>query len=247
MRFDNVSMTGIPMHYETDYSRTQIHFLTTAPEWLPRLGKLELPHDILDLGSGGGRNSIYLRREFREAHIVALDLSFVRCACCLQSTSVDVVCGDAMELPFASESFDLILSTQVIEHVPDDRALVKEAHRILKKGGKMIISSVLRLSHGWYFYKNQGHWVLDPTHVREYRSRDEFLALFGGGLSILDVTVDPIRFSPAHFVYRLLAKVGLVEKPDPEFFSKTAFTRSLERCGLRIPGYRTITATMRKG
>jgi SAM-dependent methyltransferase len=234
------------MHYEEDYSRTQIHFLTTSPDWLLHLGKLECPHDILDLGSGGGLNSIFLRREFREAHIIALDLSFVRCACCLQSTGVDVVCGDAAGLPFADESFDLVLSTQVIEHVPDDRALVKEAHRVLKKGGKMIISSVLRLSHGWYFYKNQGHWVLDPTHVREYRCRDEFLALFGGGLCILDAAVDPIRFSPAHFVYRVLVKTGLVENPDPRFFSRTAFTRSLERCVLRIPGYRAITAIVRK-
>jgi 2-polyprenyl-3-methyl-5-hydroxy-6-metoxy-1,4-benzoquinol methylase len=246
VQFDCISVMAIPMHYETDYSRTQIHFLTTSPAWLPCIGKHDPPHDILDLGSGGGQNSIHLRREFRQARIVALDLSFIRCTLCRQSAGVNVVCGNAMELPFASGSFDLVLSTQVIEHVPDDLAFVKEARRILRKGGKMIISSVLRLPHGWYFYRNQGHWVLDPTHVREYRSRDEILALFDSGLSILDVAVDPIRYSPAHFVYRLLIKAGLVENPDPGFFSRTRLSRCLERYGIRIPGYRTITAIMQK-
>jgi hypothetical protein len=42
----------IPMHYEPDYSRTQIHFLTQPPEWLLRLAKVGHPHSILDLGAG---------------------------------------------------------------------------------------------------------------------------------------------------------------------------------------------------
>lgn len=239
-------MTGFSMQYEPDYSRTQIHFLTQPPEWLPRLEKVGHPHSILDLGAGGGRNSAYLRTKFPGAHVVALDLSFIRCSSCRQTTGADVVCGDAMRLPFPDDSFDMVLSTQVIEHVPDDRAFVKEAVRILKRGGMMILSSVLRLPHGWYFYRHQGRWVLDPTHVREYGSRGEFAALFDSGLSVLDSAVDPIRFSPAHFVYRLLARAGLVRNPDPAFFSKTALAGFIERWGLRIPGYRVITAVAQK-
>ena len=110
----------------------------------------------------------------------------------------------------------------------------------------MMISSVLRLPYGWYFYRHRGRWVLDPTHVREYRSREQFLALFGGGFRLLDSAVDPIRFSPAHFVYRLLARTGLVRNPDPAFFSKTALAGFIERWGLRIPGYRIITAVAQK-
>jgi SAM-dependent methyltransferase len=237
----------IPMHYEPDYSRTQIHFLTQPPEWLPRLEMVGHPRLILDLGSGGGRNSDNLRAKFPEARVVALDLSFIRCSSCRQATGADVVCGNAMGLPFPDDSFDLVLSTQVIEHVPDDRAFVEESGRILKKGGRMMISSVLRLPHGWYFYRHRGRWVLDPTHVREYRSREQFLALFAGGLRLLDSAVDPIRFSPAHFVYRLLVRTGLIRNPDPAFFSNTAMAGSIERWGVRIPGYRIITAIAQKG
>jgi SAM-dependent methyltransferase len=236
----------ITMHYEPDYSRTQIHFLTQPPEWLPCLEKVGHPHLILDLGSGGGRNSAYLRTKFPGAHVVALDLSFIRCSSCRQANGAAVVCGDAMRLPFPDDSFDMVLSTQVIEHVPDDRAFVEESGRILKKEGTMMISSVLRLPHGWYFYRHRGRWVLDPTHVREYRSREQFLSLFGGGFRLLHSAVDPIRFSPAHFVYRLLARIGLVRRPDPAFFSKSALAGSLERWGLVVPGYRTITAVAQK-
>jgi SAM-dependent methyltransferase len=237
----------IPMHYEPDYSRTQIHFLTQPPEWLAHLEKIGNPRVILDLGSGGGRNSVYLRTQFREAYVVALDLSFIRSVSCRQATGADVVCGDAMRLPFPDDLFDMVLSTQVIEHVPDDWAFVKEASRIVKKGGRMLITSVLRLPHGWYFYRHQGRWVLDPTHVREYRSREQFLALFSDGFRLLDSAVEPIHFSPAHFVYRLLARTGLVSNPDPSFFSRTALAGSLGRWGLLIPGYRTITAVVQKG
>ena len=236
----------IPMTYEPDYSRTQIHFLTQPPEWLAYVGTLGRPRLILDLGSGGGRNSVYLRTHFREAHVVAIDLSFIRSVSCRQATGADVVCGDAMRLPFPDEAFDVILSTQVIEHVPDDRAFVREAGRILRKEGRMLISSVLRLPHGWYFYRHEGRWVLDPTHVREYRSREQFLALFDGGFRLVHSAVEPIRFSPAHFVYRLLARIGLVRKPDPAFFSKSALAGSLERWSLAVPGYRTITAVAQK-
>jgi len=236
----------IPMTYEPDYSRTQIHFLTQPPEWLPHLETVGRPRLILDLGSGGGRNSTYLQRKFPGARVVAIDLSFIRSVSCRQATGADVVCGDAMRLPFPDEAFDMILSTQVIEHVPDDRAFVREAGRILRKEGRMLISSVLRLPHGWYFYRHEGRWVLDPTHVREYRSREQFLALFDGGFRLVHSAVEPIRFSPAHFVYRLLARIGLVTKPDPAFFSKSALAGSLERWSLAVPGYRTITAVAQK-
>lgn len=234
------------MPYEPDYSRTQIHFLTPPPEWLPRLGTLGLPRAILDLGAGGGRNSLYLRRAFGEAAIAALDVSFLRCVMCRRAAEVGVVCGDAMTLPFPDEAFDLVLSTQVIEHVPDDRAFVREAARVLRRGGRMLVSSVLRLPHGWYFYRRQERWVLDPTHVREYEKEADYVDLFRPGLRILESVLEPVRFSPAHFVYRLLARRGLVSAPDPAFFSKTPLAGFLERRGLCIPGYRTITVCAQK-
>lgn len=238
--------TGGLMQYEPDYSRNQIHFLTQPPEWIHRLPKAGRPEVILDLGAGGGRNSVCLRQVFPDADVTALDVSFVRCSLCRRTAGADVVCGDAMRLPFPDAAFDLVLSTQVIEHVPDDRAFVAEATRVLRRGGQMIVSSVLRLPYGWYFHRNRGRWVLDPTHVREYSSEAEFAALFDRDLHVVDSALEPVRFSPAHFVYRLLARSGLIGIPDPEFFSRTALASALEKWGLQIPGYRMITVVAKK-
>lgn len=52
---------------------------------------------------------------------------------------VDVIC-EATKIPLPDSSFDTVFSTQVIEHVEDHQALVKEAFRLLKPGGHFIVS-----------------------------------------------------------------------------------------------------------
>lgn len=63
-----------------------------------------------------------------------------------------VVQGDLQALPFASESFDILLFNEVLEHVPSDEAALAEAHRVLKPGGLLVVFSPNRLypfeSHG---------------------------------------------------------------------------------------------------
>jgi len=234
------------MQYEPDYSRNQIHFLAQRPEWLPRLEKVGRPRAILDLGAGGGRNIACLQKVFPDATVTALDVSHIRCTLCRRTADVGVVCGDAVRLPFQDAVFDLVLSTQVIEHVPDDHTFVIEATRVLRRDGQMIVSSVLRLPRGWYFHRRGGRWVLDPTHEREYESEAEFASLFDRSLRILETAIEPVQFSPARFVYRALARRGVVGPPDPGFFARTALTGALEKWGLPVPGYRIITVVAQK-
>ncbi len=52
---------------------------------------------------------------------------------------VDIVC-DAAKIPLEDASFQTVICTQTIEHVPDPFSVVKEANRLLKKGGTFIIT-----------------------------------------------------------------------------------------------------------
>lgn len=47
--------------------------------------------------------------------------------------------ADLTRLPFAENSFDLVLASHVLEHIPDDRAAIREVHRVLKPGGTAIL------------------------------------------------------------------------------------------------------------
>jgi SAM-dependent methyltransferase len=50
-----------------------------------------------------------------------------------------VVCGAGEYLPFPTDSFDLILSHEVLEHVQDDQAAIREMVRTLRPGGRLVL------------------------------------------------------------------------------------------------------------
>lgn len=69
--------------------------------------------------------------------------------------TVDIIC-DASKVPLPDQSFDTCISTQVLEHVKDPNAVMAEACRLLKPGGKLIFSFPLYWPvHGepWDFYR----------------------------------------------------------------------------------------------
>ncbi len=55
-------------------------------------------------------------------------------------STIDIV-SDITDIPVQDESFDVVLCTEVLEHVPDPVSALNEMNRILKKGGVMIITS----------------------------------------------------------------------------------------------------------
>ncbi len=94
---------------------------------------------ILDLGSASGLTGRQVRKRFRRAHLVALDLSHTqllearnRKAWFARSSFVQ---ADAERLPFASESFDVVVANQLLPWIPEPQTLFAEVARVLRKGG----------------------------------------------------------------------------------------------------------------
>lgn len=94
---------------------------------------------ILEVGGGCSGLTALL---YPNANITNLDLNpEYEHAPCNQQPHVRFVCGDATALPFESDTFDAITMFDVLEHIPDHQAAIKEAQRVLKPGGFLLIST----------------------------------------------------------------------------------------------------------
>jgi ubiquinone/menaquinone biosynthesis C-methylase UbiE len=104
---------------------------------------------VLDLGSGAGTDSLIAAQMVGEnGHVTGVDmtpemLGKARSAAAeMGVTNVAFVEGEAERLPFADESFDVVVSNGVIDLIPDKDAVFGELHRVLTPGGRLQIADV---------------------------------------------------------------------------------------------------------
>ena len=108
-------------------------------------------HRVLDMGAGAGRHAFEVFK--RGADIVALDYSLADlkdvsglfaamadAGAAPASASATTVNGDGTRLPFPDATFDRIICSEVIEHIPDDAAAARELARVLKPGGTLAVT-----------------------------------------------------------------------------------------------------------
>lgn len=100
---------------------------------------------VLDVGCSAGSFSFHAKR--RGAEPVGLDRDWNQLDLGRQAghivanVELTFVCGDALQLPFASGSFDAVINADFIEHTPDESKvpIFREMFRILKPGGRGVV------------------------------------------------------------------------------------------------------------
>ena len=200
----------------------------------------------VDVGAGDGgqiRSALDqgLLRSF--TRIVAADISEERVARMRRlMPEIDAVVADAQALPFADDTFDFIYSSQVIEHVPDDAAMAREMRRVLKPGGVAVVGSALRLPGAWYYYRCNGRWVLDPTHVREYESVQQYNGVFeAAGLVVEAHEIEPIRYAMTDLFVRAMLRFRLMRSDAAgSIYQRNRLFRKARSWRIAVPRYRHI-------
>jgi SAM-dependent methyltransferase len=127
------------------------------------IARLDLPPRarILDAGCGSGRNMVDLARH---GQVTGVELSQPSVELARARAVGEVVEGSVLEMPFPDDSFDLAVCLDVIEHLQDDRAALRELRRVLAPGGVLLVTVP---AYQWLW---SGHDEVNHHHRRYNRA-----------------------------------------------------------------------------
>lgn len=149
---------------------------------------------VIDVGCGAGRHSFEAYR--RGADVIAFDQDAAGLAdvdTLLQamgeageapeSAKAQVVVGDALALPYPDDSFDSVIASEILEHIPEDDAAITELIRVLKPGGTLAVTVPRWLPERICWLLSDAYHANEGGHVRIYRADELRAKLTGGGLT----------------------------------------------------------------
>ena len=149
---------------------------------------------LLDLGCGGGRHAVEAARRGAVVTAADLDLGELKAvrdtAYAMVQTgevpegSVSAANGDALRLPFPDGTFDRIIASEVMEHIPDDLGAARELMRVLRPGGTIAVTvpSYLPERVCWALSDEYHAPFVEGGHVRIYTESGLRSVLRKGGL-----------------------------------------------------------------
>lgn len=189
---------------------------------------------LLDCGCGDGTLLYYLEKNhlIHGKDINAVDISEDRVSEAKNiSSAIKVRVDNAEELKTVpNRSIDLLVSSQVIEHL-DDSLMINAIARVVRQGGLAYISTVFKKPYAWYFYRNGGQWVIDPSHIREYACKSQLLDKFDAEhFTVLEESMQLIRFPLSDILARL---AGVKDR----HVQQRGLFSLLQNIKIPIPGY----------
>jgi 2-polyprenyl-3-methyl-5-hydroxy-6-metoxy-1,4-benzoquinol methylase len=167
---------------------------------------------ILDWGSGKGHISYFLKKN--NAEVVSCDIyntkahdsTFGQDTPIIKKYNIKVdPLFHAYELPYKSQSFDVVLSVGVLEHVPNDEESIKEISRILKKGGLFFC---FHLPQPYSWTQKIQHLKGIYYHDRFYNHKRIIELTQIAGIEVLDVW------------HRAILPKNTINYPNYSFFEK---------------------------
>jgi len=177
------------------------HYLTLE------LIKKENPKKILEIGSGDGyfaEKLFALKKENNlKFEVTGIEIAEKRIERSIKKVPEGkFIQGDVVDLPFKDKSFDLVIASEVLEHIPKYRQAMKEIKRVLSPNGALIIT-----------FPNETNWRLGrlcmlrfpiafPDHVNSLKP-NEFIEFYGKPEEKFSL---PFKRAPFSFALTFLMK-----------------------------------------
>ena len=165
---------------------------------ISRLGLKANPLEIYDLGCGTGHNLVMLQEL---GHATGVDMSADALAYCRTLGCTSLVQGDLTALPLPDACADLVVASDILEHLDDDVAGAREIVRVLKDDGRVVITVP---AFRWLWGPQD-----DVSHHKRRYTRPELVRLLeGAGLELQKITYfNFLLFTPI-WLGRLLIKLS---------------------------------------
>ena len=133
-------------NYKLDRREAQIELIEELLLWAD-CNADNPPQNIIDVGCGIGGSTLHLAEKFGSS-ATGITLSPVQASRAKErateaglSERVNFEVANALDMPFADDTFDLVWSLESGEHMPDKAKFLAECYRVLKPGGKMIFAT----------------------------------------------------------------------------------------------------------
>lgn len=193
---------------------------------------------VLDIGCGDGWcEKIYLGRGVRK--IIGIDVSktALKLARNIKNNAVAFRFGSAIKIPFAKNTFDTIISWEVLEHIPrgTERKMFAEAFRVLKPGGYFFLSTQHNnplstvLDPAWWL---KGHRHYSERQLRTLASGAGFFIkrLYLKGKTYIVLYALDLYISKWIFGRKIFFEKFFREKTEREYLGKDGFHSIFLKC-----------------
>jgi SAM-dependent methyltransferase len=165
---------------------------------------------MIEIGCGNGSVLQFLKS--KGINIEGGDLFLEALQFCRKRTDVPLYQLDALNTPFADGQYDVVGLFDVIEHIDDDKAVLKEMYRICNPGGRIILTVP---ANKWLW----SYFDVMSCHKRRYSKKELYQKLQRAGFVVEKISFYVFFLFPMFFLYRILKNMLRGSSDDEELSS----------------------------